>query len=496
MAINIQYCALILKLNIDFSFILLYNTNMSSRVFKSVWDCKENGSMNDFIAISKSIYNSLKVIEEDYSDFFNRNSVRSISKNIEEFNNSFEKIIDICYKKEALNEDRRDEYWKDYLRFELKDENLKDDVIRNENVVGRRITDEYFLQIKREADNIFKIEERCHPTVRELWSRELSSVSEYQPDGEFSLLIKVLADWRKYENSPVKEDYMKNRIGTSCSFITNNRVEKFELGSSDYGYVYDIKKGFLGATDRDSYLEEKIFGYYPEIGSHVVKFNDMFRIYQDKKNELFTAVESTKITTPNELVERFSQIRANEVIVDRRKAKPCAIFYLSYGQKMICKDYEKAAALAKKTGLPLLEIKYLNLDYKYTYLGHSALSESERKRIFEKMSPLEKLQAVLKFKSASEFAVKNYENNMATIIAQPQHEAEYKKLFFYELDRVAEHIIIKNPQTTEELNEAVLDYFTGREVEEKARHLYKPQIRKMLSHKTHNPEEESVVDSY
>lgn len=212
--------------------------------------------------------------------------------------------------------------------------------------------------VQHQMDKIFQVEEECNKVVRKIWQQEITSPLNFEEGSQFKLVIKMLTDWiPNFENSELK-NHREKRISSSYTLIANGDLRTFDVNNSTYGFIAQVNDGFMGAYKSNAFLNERINGENPNETIKLKIGNK--RIYNNNGHEVFADIETSTVITPSSLLK--NTFMYNEVILDTTKSKNAAVFYFSYGNKFLSKDYEKAALLSEKLNLPLKEIKVFDLD--------------------------------------------------------------------------------------------------------------------------------------
>lgn len=231
---------------------------------------------------------------------------------------------------------------------------------------------EKFDEYRIITNELFLLEEALVPTINKMWTNVLSSSTNTK---KYSIFAKTLYNWRtaqRYTKETV--DYMNNRLGLSVSYI-NNTKSRFFFDSvnvdTHIGVIYK-SKSIISASHCDANTYEKINGVCP-IDTFFMGSN-VWRVFNEKGHEIFS--KSLKISSPDFVLYGNSDFLAhNEVVLDRRHAKPVAVFYvakyngISYDNRINIKSYKKARQMAKKFHLPLIALESkdetLDLDYMF-----------------------------------------------------------------------------------------------------------------------------------
>ena len=328
-------------------------------------------SFNDYFEYCETIYTDILYIKKHYCDEFNAMSKFSIY----EYKKLFELLVKAFYKtcyddKKFTNEtyvnmlspeDQTYYYIQDQVRVVSN---------RKDFYCGDLINPIYYKKIEKITNKMFELEESMSRTTNKFWTKMLAkSVDDIGDGKKFACLAKVLVDWRKDNSSKKLSKYMDSRYAMSVSYITNYKSRFFAEDDETYtlvGILYHADE-IIGGYHSDAYLEEyidkkcplKSYNYYSNIDR--MKSFDNHEVYSF----------ASKIATPlSVLFQRNDTMYAsyNEVIIDKRKAKPFAVFCIRNIDGKKVKNYETALHMAKQMAerfnLPLVELDSKN-DYKY-----------------------------------------------------------------------------------------------------------------------------------
>ena len=393
-----------------------------SRIFYPKTENLKLTIVEELKQVNGNIEQSLLSLQEHYKDFFNANSTVSIDEYVEKFN--------------QLNKTIQKELF-------LEDGSVKHGLFKAD---GQTLKTAIYLKLKPLEEAIFEMENECVPVVKQLWKEQLTPLSSYNPNKEFHLLVKVISNWRDHINTPEKIAYMESRVGNSCSYVTKEHVNLFQIGNSQFGYVYELNDGFLGACECDADLEEFVKG------ENLIKpdryYSDLACLLRETNHHITNGGFASKIATPKQILNTKEY---NEVITDSRFCKPVAICYFSFGQKFLSKDYETAKQLATESGLPLLEIPQLNLP-------ENMFNNFSIQAMIEK--PVRK-NAVLYNEIAKKgvSVAKNFMDALASSYIKPEKVEDYELIAMKECCSLARRIMLDNPNTKEEFNQSIGNYF-------------------------------------
>ncbi len=199
----------------------------------------------------------------------------------------------------------------------------------------QRIQEELRTLLSAEKTDIQGIQERIelyngHAT--NIWNDYLTDIGDAQ-NSQYRWVIHNLTKGELEGN--FRNKYM------STSLMTNNTMGKY--GNSDYGLIIKPKH-IVCASYRDTYTlntrddEENLFNIRPPL-MLPQEIEDICIQQTIKENGEMLNYETTPIYS--------------ELVVDEFEIE--GVYYISYGEKELAKDYERAKKVADERGLPLIE---------------------------------------------------------------------------------------------------------------------------------------------
>lgn len=323
-------------------------------------------SFKQFIAYCQTMYDDILNIEKFYCKEFNQRSTQTIGT----YKNLLEVYIKafyyICYDEnkcpdkkviDKLSFENQINYYLQKLSHLITN--------RMDFSIGNKIAPNYYKKIENITNKIFKLEDDIAMVTNTFWQDVLTKSVDSIKNGKFSCLAKVLIDWRDDNSTKELSEYMNSRYALSVSYITDYKSRFFgEINKKDclVGILYCTDK-ILAGYHRDAYLEEFIDGKCPL--KHYETYTNIQRTNKFGKHEIFS--KASKIATPRSVLfrenERFTSLY-NEVIIDKRDAKPFAVFCIRNINGIQAENYQKAKVLAKqianKFKLPLVELDSKN----------------------------------------------------------------------------------------------------------------------------------------
>ena len=347
--------------------ILNYNHCMKTQLSRHFDNNNETYlAFKHFIDYCQTIYDDIQNIEKYYSKEFNQNSTQTISTYKRLFELYVKAFYYTCYdENKCQNKEIIDK-----LSFENQIEHYFQNLSmlvsnRLDFYIGNKIAPKYYSKIENISNKIFKLEDDIAEVTNTFWKDILAKSVDNIQTGKFSCLAKVLIDWREDNATKELSEYMNSRYALSVSYITDYKSRFFgEINKKDclVGILYCTDK-ILAGYHRDAYLEEFIDGKCPL--KHYETYTNIQRTNKFGKHEIFS--KASKIATPRSVLfrenERFTSLY-NEVIIDKRDAKPFAVFCIRNINGIQAENYQKAKVLAKqianKFKLPLVELDSKN----------------------------------------------------------------------------------------------------------------------------------------
>lgn len=326
------------------------------------------GNVVDFVDFCNDYYVNLLYIQKYYKDEFNSLSKNfvTIDEHIDMFLTTFKQML-----KSVNTEDRYDSLFhknksmeKIFQEVYFKFSNLPDFHLMKDydGVIADLITEKYYEKLKKFSNIIFEQEEIISLTTQKIWNNHIAKSVEEIKTNKYCCLVKVLSDWRKEVKTPALDKYMNSRYAMSVSLVTDYKSRFFSdcQYTQTVGIIYSTEK-VLAGNYKDAYLEEFIDGKCP------LTHKDYFAVqhtHQDKNHTICSI--ASKIATPKSVLFMYNALDTyNEVIIDRRKSKPIAIFYVKRESEQNDYNYrrskETAEKMAKRFNLPLIELESKNL---------------------------------------------------------------------------------------------------------------------------------------
>ena len=315
----------------------------------------------------ETIYTDILYIQKHYQEEFN-----AISKfKINDYKRLFELLVKEFYRtcydnKKFINETYVNMLSPENQTYYYIQDQVRQTSNREDFYCGDLINPIYYKKIEKITNKIFELEESMSKITNQFWTKILAkSVDDIKDGKKFACLAKVLVDWRKDNASTQLSNYMDSRYAMSVSYITNYKSRFF---AQDYESAKRI--GILYYTDAiiagyhlDAYLEEYINKKCPLKSYNV--YSNINRMKVCDNHEIFAY--ASKIATPLSVLFQQNDTRHtsyNEVIIDKRKAKPFAVFCIRNIDGKKVQNYDSALHMAKqmaeKFNLPLVELDSKN----------------------------------------------------------------------------------------------------------------------------------------
>ncbi len=341
----------------------------------------------DFAQFGKYLQNmhrDLLAIKKYYCNYFDANSKVDIDTYIKNFDSYVELVKIVLYDKEKYKNwkstiqdyDNSDDKYAILLSLFKKNVATLDfspsdsDIYLSPNTVVF-FNNDVFKILEQIANSIFQLEDDVSKITIPIWNKTLTSVNDFDGKKPYRLLVKVLNEWRvlfsKGEEFAQTCDYLNNRIGCSLSYVTDYKSLFFKSRNGAYGIVYSLNDGFIAGSSKDAYLDEFINDECPQ-DIPTLSMNPIRQVYFENGNSV--QANATKIATPKGVLFKNSD-RYNEIIADKRKITPVAVFYLKYDKttpnkqdfKLFDKCKDSADALAKTLNVPIIELNQFEKVY-------------------------------------------------------------------------------------------------------------------------------------
>ena len=279
-------------------------------------------------------------------------------------------------------------------------------VLSNEDLY-KLLLNYHAILINQNEKAISKSEESLKEINNKIWKHGLSNYSDFVNGKNFRFLIHNFNAGESFEDHISKmRDYRNGRISAS-------------LVSNDFMGVYGLLRrcGFINPPDSDIITSGKKDLYTVESKVHQITKN---KEYASSLISLPFLIDEGKKLTQESGEEFDYSSKYNEVVLDSKDTKPCALYIIGYGEKDINVDYKQLKEIAKNLNLPVIEI---DMSIYRTKMGLESLGENAKKYIaihtvysyfdlnldgsnnvdFQNMSKFEQLSELLKEDICKEF---------------------------------------------------------------------------------------------
>ena len=306
--------------------------------------------------IKQTIYD-VKYIKRFYFKYFSEfelSELNQVKNEIEKIDNIIDNIIKL----------RKEKFYEMRLKKNLNIKDIKD-CLYSDNIEYRKLYNQYYI--------FRRLEEKVKKYTLRIWKNELTDYKKYKKGKRFCLLVHSITYHGK-----VTKDNIGERPIISTSLITNRHIQVYR---KKFGFIYDISINNLllfGTGDCQSGADSGILS----------KINPIEYEKIDNKNYFtYFSFDASKTHTPKQLeeylIKKSEQDEENKiyneiVLKNTEDTRPCAIFFITYGDKYFNSDYEEAKKLAKEFNLEIVEI---NL----SYYKNIKISKKEEKEILARL---------------------------------------------------------------------------------------------------------------
>lgn len=333
----------------------------SSRSFDQSWknyyydyyNPKQN-VLTEFCDYNIMLYKDLLTIKDHYKDYFNLHSQVAINDVIDAYNSLYEVFVNIlCDKKSYLQnrpEIKSKTDWLQKGRFWILsfDKYLRSESI-SVNADYSTINNETYKKLNILAKSIFGLEEYVASITKNIWQTSTTKVDNYDKNN-FAFVA------RQFDSDAAI--YLDNLLDDKALKVTYFNDKKTKLPNKDLspvGLIYDLNDSFIAASNTITGLIQHKKNEYNNIFSNVCLLNTI-----DDKNIYGLA---TKTATPKSITLKYSDA-ANEVIINAKKTKPVAIFYVCSSDKNFYidkkKQIDKISDIKMQYDLPVIELEDIN----------------------------------------------------------------------------------------------------------------------------------------
>lgn len=304
---------------------------------------QENNVLYDFFDYCDNMHTDLLTIKENYESFFNTTSKKTIDKQISNFEKLYSAFNKVCF--------NTNEYSNIYSAMFLQ-EKLSSDVVET-NGNHQKINDKYYKKLKALAEELFKIEAECVNSVEQIWFNTLTSSKDHNYD-HYSYLAHVNIDqWRKQAQTQELQEYCKNLVSYSTSYINNDKtkffLERQYRDAGMVGYLVNFDKGaFIAGGNNDIFATEYIDGKCEFVEKY--NYSPVKCLYIKGNHTIFG--NGTRICTPKSAITAPVGT-PSEILLDREFIHLEGAFYVrpywdNYKQEIL----NKVNQMAKNTTNP------------------------------------------------------------------------------------------------------------------------------------------------
>ena len=292
------------------------------KVYNSVALGEEGNVINDFVKYGSDMLSHLEYIEKhDWALFntFSKIEIDSYSKLIKKYYREFLKTILDDPKFKNAKSNVLDSHYKKDLILPEKEENTY------------RINPKYFNKLKKLAGKIFLLEDEMSETVNKMWKFQLTNINALKKGDKYCNLLTAKYKNRTFEaRTEEKDEFMKNLPIEYSSVNSDDFTFLFEqktsLNFGIAGLVYNIEEGaIIAASSNDLFSTPYKNDATPF--KEAFHHSNVLRVFC--KDDYSVYSQGTKICTPNAALKDMQVLTVKEVLLDRSKIKPVAVFYMS-----------------------------------------------------------------------------------------------------------------------------------------------------------------------
>lgn len=266
---------------------------------------------------------------------------------------------DICFELDELSNNRFfTDKEKDELKILYKEAKALVDKITELGYFSKSFESKDKKELISLLDNILNIEKKGNVYTKKIWAKEITKLEDFDLSN-FKLCVKRLPYDIKNLDKNIKELFDEKALYCSATLISNKNIVanlnsvKEDL-SLPFGVVYEVNEdNFIMASDKSTVcsLKQKDF----ETDSMQTE------IFGDLK--VCIKGSAVRLKTPNQIIDKNLKnplyTNNNVVILDGKKTKPVALFCYGYNIKKINLLKRKLSFIAKKMGVPLININLL-----------------------------------------------------------------------------------------------------------------------------------------
>ena len=283
---------------------------------------------------------------------------------------------DICFELDELSENKIFENkQKEELKKLYKESKAIVDKITELGYFSKSFDNKDKKQIISLLEDILKNEKQGNAFAKKVWANEITKPEDFDLSN-FKLCVKRLPYDIKNLDKNIKEVFNEKPLYCSASLISNQNIvatlNSIEEGDNSlpFGVVYEVNEGnFIMASDKSTVcsLKQKDF----ETDSMQTE------VFGDLK--VCIKGSAVRLKTPNQIIDKNLKnplyVNNNVVVLDGKKTKPVALFCYGYNIKKVNLLKRKLSFIAKKIGVPLININLLKYyQNNKSYFDNNALS--------------------------------------------------------------------------------------------------------------------------
>lgn len=210
------------------------------------------------------------------------------------------------------------------------------------------------------VNNILDVEKKANKYAAIVWNNEITKVEDFDQQ-DFKLCVKRLPYDLKNLDKNIKEAFNEKSCVYFSTLISNqnvvtnlNSIESEAETSFPFGIVYSLsEKSFVMASDTSTSYSLK------------TKETEVNNMQTEDFGDIKACIKGSavKIKTPNQIIDKNLKnplyVNNNVVVLNATHTKPAALFYCGYNIKKVNLLKRKLSFIAKKMGIPLININLL-----------------------------------------------------------------------------------------------------------------------------------------
>lgn len=224
-------------------------------------------------------------------------------------------------------------------------------------------------------NNVLQIEKQGNKYAKKVWANEITNPEDFDLKN-FKLCVKRLPYDIKNLEKNIMEVFNEKPAYFSASLISNQNIVaslntiKEEDFSLPFGIVYGVNEdNFIMASDKSTVCSLKQKDFETDT-MQTETFGDL---------KVCIKGSAVRLKTPNQIIDKNLKnplyVNNNVVVLDGSKTKPVALFCYGYNIKKVNLLKRKLSFIAKKIGVPLININLLKFyQNNKIYFDNNALS--------------------------------------------------------------------------------------------------------------------------